>query len=616
MSYQSILFSRSDGPDKYSMYIRDSEEGIKKFNYFNTVYKIDPEGEHISLFGDRCTAINGKYDRTDNTILEKDITRELACLRDYYYETDDIPSFHNIVYLDIEIEMLGALDPASIRAAEAEITAIALEDVTDKQYFCYILDKTRSITDSHIENKHVISCSSEKDLMRKFLNKWQELDPTIVVHFNGDFFDIPYLYYRIKKKLGDEVYRLSPVGKIEENIYNPQSPIKIGLVNSLDYLLLFKKYITKVEPSYKLGDLGEKYVNLGKISYEGNLDKLFKEDVNKFIEYNLRDVEIIEALDEKFKFIDLTILICHLGHVPYESIYYSTVVNEGAMLTYLKRKGIIAPNKPTTMNPSLVELFVGDAVINQRGTPALEGIIHSINGYDCVVKTLSGRYVDRTIKSLRINSGYSGGFLLDIKPGLYKYLIDIDFSSLYPSLIRTLNLGIETLKGRIVVENQNYELWNSMVELKERDPDEMLTIEKLDKRTYTLKQAQIPVSELIELIEKNKWTISANGTLFDSQKSSIAVEVLADWFRMRQQCKKDMKEAFKKGDTKQGELLDLKQYAIKIALNSLYGNYAVCGWRFSDGWKICSAAITTTGQRTLNESLKQLNTIIEDKYEI
>ena len=89
--------------------------------------------------------------------------------------------------------MLGALDPASIRAAEAEITAIALQDVTNKQYFCYILDKTRSITDSHIENKHVISCSSEKDLMRRFLNKWQELDPTIVVHFNGDFFDIPYL---------------------------------------------------------------------------------------------------------------------------------------------------------------------------------------------------------------------------------------------------------------------------------------------------------------------------------------------------------------------------------------------------------------------------------------
>ena len=51
-------------------------------------------------------------------------------------------------------------------------------------------------------------------------------------------------------------------------------------------------------------------------------------------------------------------------------------------------------------------------------------------------------------------------------------------------------------------------------------------------------------------------------------------------------------------------------------LNSLYGNYSVCGWRFSDGWKICSAAITTTGQRTLSESLKQINTIIEDKYEI
>jgi len=610
--YQSILFSRTPDADQWNYYLRDCQNGITKFKYWPTLYKIDNEGEHISLFGDRCTAITGKHDKADTSILERDISKELVVLRDLYYETDDIPSFHNIVYLDIEIEMLGALDPASIRAAEAEITAIALQDVTNKQYFCYILDKTRSITDSHIENKHVISCSSEKDLMRRFLNKWQELDPTIVVHFNGDFFDIPYLYYRIKRLLGDEVYRLSPVGKIEENIYNPQSPIKIGLVNSLDYLLLFKKYITKVEPSYKLGDLGEKYVNLGKISYEGNLDKLFKEDVNKFIEYNLRDVEIIEAMDEKFKFIDLTITICHLCHVPYESIYYSTVLNEGAILTYLKRKGIVAPNKPTTMNPSIIELSVGDLVIHQRNTPTVEGVVHSISGTDVVIKTLSGRYVDRALRSVRLKEGYAGGFLLDPPVGLHGWLSDFDYSSYYPSSIRSLNIGVETLKGRIVVENQNYELWNSMVELKEKDPDEILTIEKLDKRTYTLKQAQIPVGELIELIEKNKWNISANGVIYDSKKKGVMADVLGGWFDMRSKIKEEMEEIYARGDILLFNRLDINQLAYKTLLNGGYGGLALNGFRFTDGFKMLSSSITCTCQRNISESIKYANEIMNE----
>ncbi len=109
----------------------------------------------------------------------------------------------------------------------------------------------------------------------------------------------------------------------------------------------------KEEPSYKLGDIGTKYVGLGKIEYEGNLNTLFKNDLNAFIEYNLRDVEIIEALEAKLKFIDLTIMISHICNIPYESIYYNTVMNEGAILKHLRRENIVSPNKPTTHNPSL-----------------------------------------------------------------------------------------------------------------------------------------------------------------------------------------------------------------------------------------------------------------------
>ena len=612
--YQSVFYNRK-GEDQYHYFLRDDNNGIQKFQYSPTVYKLDEYGEHTTLFGDKCSPVHGRYDWKDPKILEKDIDRELVLLRDLYYEKDDMPSYHNTVYLDIEIEILGALTPYTIKEANAEITAIALIDATTKEKICFILDKKQEIENTSSGEKQVVSCIDEDTLIRKFLTKWEQIDPTIVVGWNSDFFDIPYLYYRIKKKLGDEVYRLSPVGKVEENIYNPNSPIKIGLVNCLDYMLLFKKYIAKEEPSYKLGDIGTKYAKLGKIEYNGNLDTLFREDPNKYIDYNIRDVEIIEALEEKLKFIELTVLISHLCHTPYESVYYNTILNEGAILTYLKRKGIISPNKPTSTNPTIRELEIGDIVTNQRGTPTIEGTIYSFeDDKTVIVKTLSNKYIQRSAKTVRKKDSYAGGYLLDPKPGLYDWLSDFDYSSLYPSIIRSLNLSIETLVGRIKIPNQNYDTWCSLVELKEMDPECILTLEKLNKKTYKITEGKTTVKNLIEIIETNNLIISANGTIFDSSKKSIVAEILADWFSLRKKYKSMMKEAYKKGDKETGELYNQKQHSLKILLNAVYGGFAINSFRFTDGYKMLSSSITTTGQRFIMETIKYANEIVEKDY--
>jgi DNA polymerase elongation subunit (family B) len=613
--YQSVLYNRQPGEDQYHYYLRDDKKGIHKFQYWPTLYKLDEEGEHFTLFGERCSAFQGKYDRKDPTIYEKDIDRELVLLRDLYYETDDMPSYHNTLYLDIEIEILGALTPQSIREANAEVTAIALIDATTKEKTCFILDKQGNIENLEADGKVIISCLDENTLLRKFLLKWEQIDPTIVVGWNSDFFDIPYLYYRIKKRLGDEVYRLSPVGKIEENLSNGNSPIKIGLVNSLDYMLLLKKYIMKEESSYKLGDIGTKYAKMGKIEYNGNLDTLFKEDPNKYIEYNIRDVEIIEALEEKLKFIELTVLISHLCHTPYESIYYNTALNEGAILTYLKRKGIVAPNKPTTTNNSIRELELGDHVIHQRGTPTIEGIVYSIEKDAIIIKTFANKYIQRYPKTIRKKDSYAGGYLLDPIPGLYSDVSDLDFTSLYPSIIKSLNLGVETLMGRIVTKD-NYEQYNSLEQLKQRDPLEKIHIQKLNKYSYQLKDATIPIGSLIKLIEDNEWTISASGAFFRTDIKSIACEVLEDWFDKREHYRALKKKAGKTEDWVNYKLYDLYQMAFKILQNALYGTYAINSWRFTDGFKICSAGITNSGQRLTKESINFVNGYISDQLEI
>jgi DNA polymerase elongation subunit (family B) len=146
------------------------------------------------------------------------------------------------------------------------------------------------------------------------------------------------------------------------------------------------------------------------------------------------------------------------------------------------------------------------------------------------------------------------------------------------------------------------------------DPKTILTLEKLNRKTYKITEGTTTAQALIDIIESHHLIISANGTIFDPSKKSIVAEILADWFNLRKQYKAMMKEAYKKGDKETGELYNQKQHAIKILLNSVYGTFAINSWRFTDGYKILSSSITTTGQRFIMETIKHANEIVEKEY--
>jgi DNA polymerase elongation subunit (family B) len=169
--------------------------------------------------------------------------------------------------------------------------------------------------------------------------------------------------------------------------------------------------------------------------------------------------------------------------------------------------------------------------------------------------------------------------------------------------------------GRIVTKN-NYEQYNSLEQLKLRDPEEKIHIQKLVKRTYVLKDATISIGALIKLIEDNKWTISASGAFYRTDIKSIACEVLEDWFDQREHYRALKKTAGKAEDWANYKLYDLYQMAFKILQNALYGTYAINSWRFTDGFKICSAAITNSGQRLTKESITYVNNYISDQLDI
>jgi DNA polymerase elongation subunit (family B) len=560
--YQAIFYDRST----YTYHLRDDNQGWIDFKYVPELYKITPDGDLKTLDGKKAIAVN-KYEWKDISLYEQDVDKCTRVLIDLYKEHDNAPKSHNIVYFDIECEIGGTLTSEYIKSAPTKMTSVSIYDNTTQKWYCLILDEKQELTFRIEGNKEIRPYKTEAELLLSFLDLWEEIDPTIISGWNSGFFDVPYIYYRMCNVIGaTQALRLSPIRKLNFTEWDISQPIEIGGINHLDYLLLFKKYIVKQEPSYKLGDIGEKYVKLGKIEYDTSLDKLFRENIDKFIEYNLRDVEIITELEKKLKFIDLTVNICHLCHVPYEQIYLSTVLNDGAILTYLKRKNIVSPNKPTTINPALKESTKDE---------------------------------------------YAGGYLKDPTPGLYEWVIDLDFTSLYPSIIRSLNIGIETLVGRIVNSGKYDNKW-SYLELNNMNPDKTIIIEKLNP-DFTTSRTQITVGKILQLIEDQKWIIAASGAIFRTDKSSVVCEVLADWFNKRKQYKKLMSEAYEKGDKVLGEYYNRLQHAYKIKLNDVYGCYAINGWRYTDGHKIISSAITLTGQRLLQESIKNMNDYINNE---
>ena len=130
-----------------------------------------------------------------------------------------------------------------------------------------------------------------------------------------------------------------------------------------------------------------------------------------------------------------------------------------------------------------------------------------------------------------------------------------------------------------------------------------------------LKVTQITVEKLIRIIEENKLTIAASGAMFRTDIKSIVCDVLEDWFNKRKIYKSKMKEAYMVGDKTLGDFYHRQQQIFKIKLNDVYGSYAINGWRYTDGRKILSSAITLSGQRLIKESIKEANNIMEELLE-
>jgi DNA polymerase elongation subunit (family B) len=537
-------FARRIGDNKYLIHLW-TDTGYEKVEWTSFAYKECPEGEgdYIGLNGESLRRTS-KWRPDDSGLHFHDMKHHQKFLIEKYGTNDEPSTTHRELFFDIETEMGDALTVEYIQNAPKKVTSIAWYDKQVDEWGILILDTKNQLEHTKARNKEITPCKTESDLLAKFLEKFREIDPDILVGYNSDYFDIPYLYYRMCNVLGEDWARhLSPIGYVRETPWFKDQYIQIAGVESLDYMRLHKKFSWRDEPSWKLDAIGEKYAGINKVEYEGNLDSLFESDINKFIQYNFVDVEILVELDKKLEYLALTKNLSHKGKHNYSEVYANTNTQDGAISAYLLSKNIIPPAKD---------------------------------------------------KDGKAEKGYAGGYLFCPKAGIYNYMFDEDLTSLYPSIIMSLNIGKETLKGRIIdADDRNNRL--GLNDLKAKDPNDTMII-----KNHKGKSAEVTVANLIKFVESNNFTISANGTMFATNRQSVLSTILAKWFGERVLYKDKMKKAYKAKDSEAGAKYHLLQYTMKILLNSLYGATALPSFRY--GNVQLSKAITLSGQRIIQES--------------
>ena len=428
------------------------------------------------------------------------------------------PSQISVVGIDIEVDTEDGYP--IIEEADKKITAIAVRRGKQRVAFGY--------GDFKVPDKSVIyiKCNDEIQLLTRFLMLWREYDPDVITGWNVDGFDIPYLVNRISQILGEEQSRkLSPWGILRERTifsHGKEATVYIPVgVSVLDYQNLYKKFSPNQQSSYSLNNISHVELKEKKIDYSeySGLDDLYKNNHQKFMEYNIRDVDLIFKLEEKLGYISLVFAMAYDAKVNYNDAFTSVLLWDVIIYNFLASQNIVIPQQ----------------------------------------RSVSGRTL-------------TGGFVKEVPPGMYEWVMSFDLTSLYPHLIIQYNISPETFLG---------------------------------------KENGVNVDTCLEgNIDFPEHSMAANGCLYRKDQQGFLGALMESQFQQRAQYR-DLVKAAKKAENKNAESkYDRAQYAKKIQLNSAYGATANEGFRYFD---INHAeAITMSGQLSIRYMADEVNQFMNE----
>ena len=297
-----------------------------------------------------------------------------------------------VAYIDIETKCEEGFPDASI--ASEEVNAITIR--VDDRVYTFGLGNFTPVSDNHEYHGY----TSERRLLQDFLNFWEKLDPDIISGWNVNFFDIPYLVNRINRLFGDgEANRLSPWKTIKERIVTvmqrDHTVYDLVGISVLDYFDLYRKLTFVNRESYKLDHIA--YVELGerKTSYSeyDSIRDFYIKNFQKFIEYNVKDVDLVVRLEDKLRLMELALTIAYSAKVNHNDIFSQVKTWDQIIYHHLNSKNIVIPMK----------------------------------------------------KSGEKDDQFAGAYVKEPVPGMYKWVISFDLDSLYPHLIMQYNISPETL---------------------------------------------------------------------------------------------------------------------------------------------------------------------------
>ena len=593
MSYVDAFYDRDQ--DMINIVERD-DKGKRHFREYparHLFYYKDPKGKFQSIKGDPLTRVTCKNVKelrkelaiqSNKELYESDINPIYRCLEDNYLNID-APKL-NVAFFDIEVDFDPERGYAAPEDAFMPITAISVHlQWMDTLVTLALPPKTLSMeeaTKQVEEFPNTMLFESEGDMLEAFLDLIEDAD--VLSGWNSEGFDIPYTVNRVTKVLSKEDTRrfclwdqLPKKREYEKFGKLSQTYDLIGRVH-IDSLELYRKYTYEERHTYRLDAIGEMEIGENKTVYEGTLDQLYNNDFKTFIEYNRQDVALLDKLDSKLKFIDLANTIAHENTVLIQTTMGAVAVTEQAIINEAHRRGMIVPNRV-------------------RREPGSEPA--------------------------------AGAYVAYPKKGIHEWIGSLDINSLYPSAIRALNMGPETIVGQLRQTGTKNMIDTEMAKGKsfasawegkfgsmeydavmEHEVGREITIDWEGGGEDTLSAAQ--VYDLI--FESNQpWMLSANGTIFTYETEGIIPGLLKRWYAERKEMQGKLRDSIKAGNKIEEEYWDKRQLVKKILLNSLYGAILNPGCRFFDNR--IGQSTTLTGRQIVKHMTSKVNEIITGEYD-
>lgn len=545
MGYRNIFYK----PKEECVTLLTWDEKGKRVSYDVSVEPyayIEGNGEYESIFGTKLIkkTFRNQYDRyrylkdthTKRIFDNFPVTQQF--LLDTFWKDNEKPEFAQypikICFVDIEVYAPDEF-PHADKALEPINVITVYESLTNKFYTWGT--KPYKNTESDVV---YVYCKSEEQLLTKFVEFMESDYPDILSGWNSETFDIPYIINRTAKLLGEEfVNRLSPAGRV----YNREMRGKFGQmqvrwfiegISVVDYLDIYKRFCLSQRESFKLTSITEAELGEGKVNFGTmNLATLADTDWDTFVKYNIQDVRLLSKLEAKLKYLELLRMLAYVGLTTFE----------GAM-----------------------------------------GTLSVINGSTAIRARYRNQKIPSFIREEDDGSINPGAFVAEPLKGFQTHVVSFDASSLYPSVMISLNMSpetkvgtIETIDGKIKLRHVSGKAY-------------MLTPEKFEK-----------------FKEIEKIAVSKANVLFTQKKKGIMPEILDFYYDKRQEVRKQISELKKKyAENKdkvlkdQIDQLNAKQLCIKVYINSIYGFFGNKHAAFGDD--DVASSITLTGQAVVKQA--------------